>query len=266
MGSTQGQKVSEASIQFYDFNLSAGGSQYLPASGAYYRVISSTGPVTIREDVGSKCGPISAGQGMKERNFGFLTISDSSGAANVGTIAVASSEFIDQTLYGNVSIIDSAFNQAIAGSAYATGYASSVAASNYGILVLQNTSANKNVALQDIEINGVNGAQSGAFGLFAAGALPNYVGLGYVQTTTGIAKNKNPSKGNSAIFSITGMYSGASTSFAGNSVTKTWAVQAGATYRAGFKSPIILPPQSAMVITSNTASLNLNVNVEHLEF
>ncbi len=110
--------MSGNNVQFYDFNLSAGGSQWLPVSGAFYRIISSTGPVSIREDVGTTVGPISAGQGMRNREFGGLTVSDKSGAANKGTLIIAGSDFVDDRITGEVSTIDGGKARSIAGNAF----------------------------------------------------------------------------------------------------------------------------------------------------
>lgn len=145
--------MSTGNVQFYDFNLTAGGSQWLPVSGAFYRIISSTGPVSIREDVGTSVGPISAGQGMRNRDFGGLTIVDKSGAANKGTIIIAGSDFVDDRITGEVSTIDGAKARSIAGAAFAAyGYQGAVAAQNSTVQLWNNGTGSKNLIVNDISV------------------------------------------------------------------------------------------------------------------
>lgn len=99
--------MSVQATQVYDFNLSAGGSYQLPVTGEYYRIVSAAGPLSIKEDAGGTCGPLLAGQGMRNRKFTSLTLVDKSGAQNAGQIIVAGSDFIDDRIAGDVMTVKS---------------------------------------------------------------------------------------------------------------------------------------------------------------
>lgn len=87
-------------FRYYDFTLTAGSSQVILVDAAYFRVQSATGPVDITvEGFGTLPGML-VGQGIKDTPFKRIVIRDASGAANVGTILVASQEFVDNRTYG----------------------------------------------------------------------------------------------------------------------------------------------------------------------
>lgn len=91
-------------LQIYDFSMAAGGSFQLPVSGTYFRILTTVGNVSVTGDTFGKLGPISRGQGLEDSLYNRLTIRDESGAPNSGTILVSDANFIDQTLYGSISL------------------------------------------------------------------------------------------------------------------------------------------------------------------
>lgn len=94
-------------MSYYDFNLTAGGTQMLTVEGAYFRIQSQTGAVDVTvEGVGTLPGLLT-GQGLKDTPFKRLLLKDVSGASNSGQILVASREFIDNRTYG-VNTLDTA--------------------------------------------------------------------------------------------------------------------------------------------------------------
>ena len=109
-------------FNFYDFNLTAGGSQYLPVVGSYFRIISATGDVSVQQDNGATGGPFQPGRGLKNQNFQALTIFDKSGAANKGVIMVAGADFVDDRITGEVSVIDGGKSRTLSGVAYTFGF------------------------------------------------------------------------------------------------------------------------------------------------
>ena len=87
-------------FQYYDFTLTAFGSQVLLVDAEYFRIQSQTGAVdVVVEGFGSLPGLLT-GQGIKDTPFKRLVIRDASGAGNVGKILVASQEFVDNRTYG----------------------------------------------------------------------------------------------------------------------------------------------------------------------
>lgn len=164
--------MNNSSVQFYDFNLSANGSQWLPVSGAYFRVISAAGNVTVRESGGAVVGPINAGQGMKNREFVGLLIQDASGAANKGTIIVAGSDFVDDRITGEVSTIDGGKARSNAGSAF-SAYAYQVGGTgNFAYVQLWNESVNRVLMVNGAILltNGANGVSLAITNAAAASA------------------------------------------------------------------------------------------------
>lgn len=96
--------MSNIQLQIYDFTLPAGGAMPLPVAGSYFRILTCTGDVDVIGDTFGRLGPINRGQGLADKAYGRLTIRDRSGAPNVGTILVSDANFIDQTLFGSISL------------------------------------------------------------------------------------------------------------------------------------------------------------------
>lgn len=91
-------------LQIYNFSMPANGSFQLLAEGSYFRILTALGNVNVIGDSFGKLGPINRGQGLEEMPYKRLIIEDVSGSINSGTILVSESNFIDQTLYGSISL------------------------------------------------------------------------------------------------------------------------------------------------------------------
>lgn len=91
-------------LQIYDWAMPAGGSFQLPVEGAYVRILTATGNVNIIGDTFGKLGPVNRGQGLENTPYRRLVIQDASGAPNSGTVLVSEANFIDQTLYGSITL------------------------------------------------------------------------------------------------------------------------------------------------------------------
>jgi len=93
----------------YDFTLGAGGSQLISVPGTYFKVLTASGgTVRVRLDTGESY-KLKPGQGARlpaGKWFRDLSIIDTSGGANVGTIFVGDSGSIDDRITGDVSIVD----------------------------------------------------------------------------------------------------------------------------------------------------------------
>lgn len=88
----------------YDFTLAAGGSQVILAEGEYFRVQSATGAIDVTVEGAGTLPGLLSGQALKDTPFKRLVLRDASGAPNSGTILVASQEFVDNRLYGVVTL------------------------------------------------------------------------------------------------------------------------------------------------------------------
>lgn len=91
-------------FKVYDFSVPAGGVYRLPVTGAYFRIMSSTGAVNVTVEGVGTLPALQSGQALKGIPFGALILQDASGAPNVGQILVASSEFQDNRLNGTVDL------------------------------------------------------------------------------------------------------------------------------------------------------------------
>lgn len=123
--------------RIYDFTLTAGGSMPLLVQGDYMRIMSATGAVEVLTD-NYRIGPIMAGQGQAKSPFTRLTITDRSGAANVGYVLVADSDFIDNRINGEVSVIDGEKSRTLAGGMFAAAPFCGAVAANYSNVQLWN--------------------------------------------------------------------------------------------------------------------------------
>lgn len=88
----------------YPLTLPGSGAVRLPASGEYFRIMSSTGPVDVTVEGVGTISAMETGQALKGIPFSALLFQDLSGAQNAVTVLVASSEFIDNRVVGEVSL------------------------------------------------------------------------------------------------------------------------------------------------------------------
>lgn len=96
--------MSRKATALYDFTLTAGGSFDLPVDASFYKILTSTGDISVTRDGGSTVKPMRAGRGERGVSFTKLTLRDLSGAPNSGTIIVGDSGFIDDTVVLSSSI------------------------------------------------------------------------------------------------------------------------------------------------------------------
>ena len=140
------------SFKIYDFTLSAGGAMPLLVEGGYFKIYSCTGVLAVSIDGGSTIGPINTGQGMKTE-FKRLTIVDQSGAANVGKIIVASDEFVDGRISGEVSVIDQAVATVISNKAFSGATSGAAGAGVFSHAAINNVSALKSVTIKSLALS-----------------------------------------------------------------------------------------------------------------
>lgn len=148
------------SARFYDFTLPANGSFQLNVEGEYVRIMSSTGTVEIVTET-YRIGPIAAGQGQANTSFKRLTINDKSGVANKGVILIASADFIDQRISGEVFVIDGAKIRSLAGGALTAHMYISASPGFFSMAQLWNPAGSG----KNIIISQMIGSISGGYGL-----------------------------------------------------------------------------------------------------
>lgn len=128
-----------------DFTLAANASQNVDVKGSFFKYKTGVGSITVRTSKGKKV-KLTPGQGVRRENFESLTITDSSGGTNTGVLFIDESEFIDDTLSGTVSILNS--NGAITNSQKTVANASAqmiAANANRRYLLIQNNDVTGNI-------------------------------------------------------------------------------------------------------------------------
>lgn len=88
----------------YPVALTANGAFRIPTAGAYFRIMSSTGPVDVTVEGVGTMPAMEAGQALKGVPFDGLLLKDASGAPNQVTVLIASSEFVDNRFNGDVDL------------------------------------------------------------------------------------------------------------------------------------------------------------------
>lgn len=129
---------------FYDLTIASGATANLLVTGDYFKIMSASGPVSVRSDFGELSGLI-AGQGLEDTPFKFLTIRNQLGASNNVRIFVGDEKFIDG-MSGAVAISTNAMPTASGHTntaATVTNVAALLDAANTGrkYLAVQNNSA-----------------------------------------------------------------------------------------------------------------------------
>lgn len=86
----------------YTETLAAGASVHKLFSGAFFKIISATGPVTVRTSTVKLAGLV-AGQGFEKAPFDYVELTDASGGTNTIKYVVATDGFLDG-MTGNMAI------------------------------------------------------------------------------------------------------------------------------------------------------------------
>ena len=128
--------------RIYDFSLTAGGSFHLLVQGDYLRIMDSTGQLEVITD-NYRIGPIMAGQGQAKSPYTRVTLVDKSGNPNIGHVLIAGSDFIDNRINGEVSVIDGEKSRTLAGGMFSGTAISLNTAGQYNFTQLWNPVASE---------------------------------------------------------------------------------------------------------------------------
>lgn len=136
-------------VASYTFTIPAGGSFPLLCEGRYFRINAASG--TLKIDGQGSFGPMGAvgvGQGLRlrpvDQPFRRLSFVDTSGAPNIVTVIIADADFVDNTVLGNVSVVDGNKQRTLAGGAF--GWRPTSVAANRAHAQLWNpTGSGKNI-------------------------------------------------------------------------------------------------------------------------
>ncbi|HEX7742849.1 MAG TPA: hypothetical protein VF442_10535 [Sphingobium sp.] len=103
----------------YTFVIPASGAYRLPVMGDYFVILSLSGDVEVTGDSFGTLGILAAGQGLEATPFSILQFVDKTGAPNTVTVLIAGDKFINQRVFGEVSVIDGGKARSIADRAFA---------------------------------------------------------------------------------------------------------------------------------------------------
>lgn len=237
--------------RIYDFTLTAGAMQRLPVVGDFFKVISATGVINVNVDTGATLD-LMPGQGLREFNFNTLTITDKSGAGNVGKILVGFSGMIDDRVTGEVSVLDGGKSRTLAGQAFQYGMGVAPGAGLYALFQMQNpVGSAKNVIVKTYKI----AAQAAGVVAVALNDAPLQADL------SGVASKLIGSANVPALK----FYGGAVAGAMGPNYFDIANLQANAEISKVLQEPWVLTPGATMKIHSATAAQTLNCVFEWIE-
>lgn len=175
-------------FQQYDFTIAANGSQRIDATGTFLMLTSSTGLVKVRLDNGTAVDLL-PGRGLKldpKDAFNYFTISDRTGAANVGLVLAGDDNLIDNRVTGEVSIIDGGKSRTIANSSFCQWNIASALAANFTHNQLWNPAGSgKSLIVESVKT--VSTVSPGFVHQFSAVALTTLNGYGFAKKSGGSA-------------------------------------------------------------------------------
>lgn len=229
--------------KIYQFTVPAGGAFALQAIGSYFKVQAATGQVEVRGDTFGTVGVLLPGQGMRGSAFGRLEFRDLSGSANMVTVLIAGSDFVDDRISGSVEIIDGGRTRTMAGEAFtAFGQHQVSVAANRPIVQLWNPPGSGRNAFIKSAIYSSNTAQF-------VGITPAPVQLGAL---FGQAKAKSQSKpdGATQVRNVQqAAYPGSPNLFSGY-------IQANGVLQLTMQEPLMIAPGEGLGVFGADTSLN----------
>lgn len=236
--------------RIYDFTLTAGGSMQLLVQGDYMRIMSSTGAVEVLTDH-YRIGPIMAGQGQAKSPFTRLTIIDRSGAGNVGNVLVADSDFIDNRINGEVSVIDGGRSRTVSDNAFFGNVQVSGVSLQFAVGQIYNpTGSGKRVIIESLSV--ASSVAMAVDGLFLSAP---------VGTLSGSAPSKL-SGGTASVAQLWRANQGSNPPGVGSF---EFFISASLTFYIPFKEPLVLLPGYALAFVGQGTGGNLVVNSEFYE-
>jgi hypothetical protein len=240
--------------QIYVYTVPAGGVVSIPVEGSFFKIISSTGPVSVGGDAFGTIGPILAGQGLKDEKFRGLQVQDASGQINVVKILIADRGFVDDRVTGEVSVIDGGKARTYGGGAFLASVNIGPVAAQLSHLQLFNPAGSgKNVILSAFSVS------SATSGLLVIGRYN-------VPLTTSLAVT-------TAVNKLAGGAAGVSQLRSQNSVGNLIVgspmylpnIAASTTFVCNLKEPFLIIPGTGIVLEHNSVNTDLAAGFEFYE-
>jgi hypothetical protein len=161
----------------YDFALTPLGGQIINAKGRFFKYRAGTGLIRVKLTDGAVIDLL-PGQGVSNRNFESIEITDKSGAINTGTILAGDFDFRDERITGTVDVVDGGKSRTLANSSFMLQVPTPVVAGQLSHAQLFNpASSGKNVMVEAITY-AADTANTGVFVFMHNVQLANFMGAG----------------------------------------------------------------------------------------
>ena len=237
--------------QIYTVTLAALQARELLVVGGQYKILSSLGDVKIFREGGSGIGPLRSGQGEKEP-FNRLTLQDLSGAANTVLISVGAGTFIDDRVYGEVSVVDGELSRVLSNTAFFSFATANAGAGVISACQLWNPAGNTKRVKLDSIILGSPSATPLQLRTQAA-ALPT------------VFQSPSPSKNLAGASSLAGTFTDANAAVAGSFLGTRFLISGNVSYTFIPKGPILIPPGMGVSVVAETLNVGVSASFEFQE-
>jgi hypothetical protein len=164
----------------YDFALTPLGGQIINAKGRFFKYRAGVGLIRVKLTDGAVIDLL-PGQGVSNRNFETIEITDKSGAINAGTILAGDFDFRDERITGTVDVVDGGKSRTLAKAAFfAYGAKNTTVGGNHPFIQLWNPpGSGKNIFVKS--------------GLFSC-STASFIGLGPTNAAVGALLGNSKSK------------------------------------------------------------------------
>lgn len=245
-------------FKVYPISLLANQSEVIFAVGRYCRVLTATGNVSITVGDIGPFGPLAAGQGFRlpveQPEFLRIVVTDLTGSNNNGTLIVADADFVDQTLVGNVSIIDGGKARTLASQAFMGVVYQGAVAAAMSHCQLWNPPANT----KSLVVESITTTTTGASGTFGVGsknaALSTAANAPAPKLVGGSGSSASSFTQTNAVALIT-----AGTQLDGFNGTTNQTIM------RKYAEPIVVPPGQGLIVWNNTLNADLTSIFEYFE-
>ncbi len=249
-------------MQSFDFNLAINDVRRVEvlADYVYYLEGSAGGAdstIGLKTETGSDTVLLKPGQAFRlprgQSSARWIITNNAKQAAIVGRLFLGEGDFSDNRISGSVEVIDGGKNRTLANSAFAGGAYCPALASNYPQVQLWNPSGSGVNAI----ITGFGGGSSGAIASIASaiktsgGSLASLAQLGLSKLAGGAAAKCQLRYGNSLTLAVPNLTS--------------IQAQANVAQLYKFSEPIVLPPDTGLLLVANGVGADLNAFFEFSE-
>jgi hypothetical protein len=240
----------------YDFSLAAGAAQSFDVVGTFVKYQTGTGLIRVRMSMGEYVDLL-PGQGVFSVNYTRFTVTDRSGANNVGALLAGDFDFRDSRITGDVTVIDNSKNNVMSGSNFVSNRSIVGVAANYLMLQIFNPAGSgKRVAINGLSITSTLGA-----------TISMGLSLADIAGDTRNGWNKR-SGGASSATRINALYDTTMTFAAAGAITSYggFLMTAGVTMPIPIKQPIILFEGQGIVFVNGTVASGTSLFADFEEF